>query len=278
MTTSLTEEIPTIGIEPGVYAGIENDHYHGGDGISKSQLDWINRSGAYYQSKKNQPREQKDYFDVGTVFHGIILEPDKIDSEFTVKPKFDRRTKKGKEEDAAWEKDHDPKLIRISEDQYFNIRMMAKSLREIKWIVKHIEKGISEISAYMEDKDTGMMIRCRPDNFHEKESSILDLKTTGDASPKEWSRSAGKFRYHVQQAFYTDIMKTFYDIDRFYFVAVEKTEPWSVGVYELDPENVTKGREAYRRNLDFLASCIETGTWPGYGEQPQTISLPAWSL
>jgi len=63
----------------------------------------------------------------------------------------------------------------------------------------------------------------------------------------------------------------------FVFIAVEKTAPYAVGVYCLDPASVAMGRERNLRNLDLLESCQSSGHWPAYSSEIETISLPAWA-
>lgn len=64
-------------IKPGIYAGIANDDYHGGPGISKSGLDLIHRSPMHYRhavtaANDNDPTTAQR---IGTAFHSLVLEP-----------------------------------------------------------------------------------------------------------------------------------------------------------------------------------------------------------
>ena len=64
-------------MKPGVYSGIPNSEYHGGDGVSKSGLDIIARSPLHFRAAKdaandNEPTAAQA---IGTAAHSIILEP-----------------------------------------------------------------------------------------------------------------------------------------------------------------------------------------------------------
>lgn len=67
-------------MKPGIYAGIPNAEYHGGEGISKSGLDLIHRSPMHYKfatssANDNEPTASQA---LGTAFHALILEPEEF--------------------------------------------------------------------------------------------------------------------------------------------------------------------------------------------------------
>ena len=64
-------------MKPGIYDGIPNSEYHGGEGISKSGLDLVRRSPMHYKAVRdaandNEPTPAQA---IGTAAHAIILEP-----------------------------------------------------------------------------------------------------------------------------------------------------------------------------------------------------------
>lgn len=63
---------------PGIYAGLSNDDYHGGPGVSKSVLDLINRSPLHcrHALDNRDQREATAAQFIGTAAHALILEPD----------------------------------------------------------------------------------------------------------------------------------------------------------------------------------------------------------
>jgi len=104
-------------------------------------------------------------------------------------------------------------------------------------------------------------------------TTIADIKTTEDASPEAFSKTIAQYGYAQQAAHYLDLLGA----THFVFIAVEKTAPYAVGVYCLDPASVAMGRERNLRNLDLLESCQSSGHWPAYSSEIETISLPAWA-
>jgi exodeoxyribonuclease VIII len=72
----------------------------------------------------------------------------------------------------------------------------------------------------------------------------------------------------VQDAFYIDgLAANDIECKGFIFVAVEKSAPFGVGIYELPAEAIAEGREAYIRNLNTYMECRTTGKWTGYTPQ-----------
>ena len=103
----------------------------------------------------------------------------------------------------------------------------------------------------------------------------IDLKTTDDASPKGFARSCYKYRYHVQAAFYTDghLQASGEPLEGFFFIAVEKSEPHLVAVYYLNADDIQRGREQYRDDINKFTACLAADGWQGYGDGVQELTL-----
>lgn len=71
-------------MKPGIYEGISNAEYHGGEGVSKSGLDLIRRSPMHFKAVRmaandNEPTPAQA---IGTAAHSIILEPKEFAKEY----------------------------------------------------------------------------------------------------------------------------------------------------------------------------------------------------
>ena len=179
---------------------------------------------------------------------------------------------------AEWEKVNEHRTI-LNPEQWKTIHAMRDALMAhpaANALLTGIP-GKAEKSVYWIDATTGVLCRCRPDWWRD-DNLIVDLKTTEDASPEGFARSIAKFRYDVQDAFYTDGVQqaTGKRPKAFVFIAVEKKPPYGVGVYVLDSETKDLGRAQYQHDLRVYAECVRSGEWPGYGDKIQTISLPGW--
>ena len=65
---------------------------------------------------------------------------------------------------------------------------------------------------------------------------------------------------------------------QFIFIAVEKTYPYAVGVYELDADAMAAGVEQCRIGLQTISDCRAINEWPGYTTTCDTIAMPKWAL
>ena len=106
----------------------------------------------------------------------------------------------------------------------------------------------------------------------------MDLKTTADANPEEFARTALKYGYDQQMAHYRDIMEAETGtLPRFLFVLVEKTAPYLVSVVELDDLFHDLGKQKNEQAAAKWLHAKETGQWPGY-EGISRVLAPVWAL
>ena len=109
---------------------------------------------------------------------------------------------------------------------------------------------------------------------------IADLKSCITASKDGFSKAVANLGYDVQAAFYIDGMKAVTGKSvNFYFIAVEKTAPFSTACYMASQEMVEVGRAKYRGALELLKWCQENKQYPGYqpNGEVETIDLPRWA-
>ena len=124
-------------------------------------------------------------------------------------------------------------------------------------------------------------VRCRARfDWLTPEGLVLDLKTTQNASAAAFAKAVATFRYHVQHAWYLDgYHQATGDLPLgFIFIAVEKTPPYAVALYELDGEAADYGRLLARRDLARYATARDLDVWPGYPDEIQPLSLPRWAF
>jgi len=250
---------------------MNNSDYHADPAISASHLHAVAKSPAIYYARflaPNRPKvEPTAAMRLGTLVHCAVLEPDQLSSRYVVG--YDRRTKAGKEQ-AAELAGSGVEVVNASE---MEIAMsMRHSVSYCTVAAELLSEGKAEQSIWWDDSDTGLRCKCRPDWING--STIIDLKTTGDASPSGFAKSVANWRYHIQQAHYLSSGIA----DRFIFIAVEKVYPYGVGVYELDSDAVLEGKRIAKRNLTTIANCQAANDWPGYSEaSPASLSLPRWA-
>jgi len=138
--------------------------------------------------------------------------------------------------------------------------------------------GKAETTHMWTDASTGLECKCRPDWLTDDGSIVVDLKTTEDASPAGFRKSIAQWRYGVQAAWYTFGLEqaTGTRPMQFIFIAVEKKPPYAVAVYAADEQMIEHGMKTAMCDLAKLADCKAADRWPGYSDQIEMISLPAW--
>lgn len=263
-----------FGLHPA--AALSNNGYHALDAVGKSDLDLIAKSPAHW---KYAVREETAAMRTGSAVHCAVLEPERFEAEYVCAPDLDKRTKAGKEAFAEFQAKHDGKTA-LEINEYCSICVLANTVRTHPRVNRLLSEGQPEVSALWKDEE--FQIRCRarfdwltPDGW------LIDLKTTQDASAGAFARSCANYRYHVQAAWYLDAYQQASGGDLplgFIFIAVEKTAPYGIALYELDAEAVEQGRQLSRRDLARYAAAREMDCWPGYPTDIQPLSLPRWAM
>ncbi len=278
-TGEVADPVIVEDIEPGIYYGISNENYHAGPGVSKSQLDDIADTPALYLWRKNAPVDttKTKTLDLGTAFHCRVLEPEEFSNRFIVAPEFNRRTNAGKEEEKAFlmECASTGKTV-ITAEEGRKIELMYQSVMALplgQWLVE--SAGHAESSIYWEDPETGILCRCRPDKIIPEFHWIMDVKTTADI--QRFKTAYYDYRYHVQDAFYSDGYEAQFGVlPTFVFLVASTTVEcgrYPVEIFMMGEEAKLAGQQEYHRNLRTLADCLNTDEWPAI----KTLSLPRWA-
>ena len=256
--------------EPGLHR-MTAEQYHADACISKSGLDRIAKSPAHYRAWLTQPHKPSKAMQIGTALHALVLEG----IAPTVRPDFSGKGSVAAR--AEWDASHAGALI-LDADDAADVHAMAASIavHPVAGVVFRRADGRAEQSIKWRCSDTGAICKSRLDWIIP--GAIVDLKTTADASPAAFARSVASYRYHVQDAFYSQAAASAgIAAEHFVFVCVESSPPYSVALYQLDDAARTEGRRLYLRDLETYMRCMERDEWPAYPTDIQTLSLPAWA-
>jgi len=238
--------------------------------ISKSGLDLVHKSPLHYWDRYLNPASQErktPALILGSAVHCAVLEPGEFGKRYAIAPEVDRRTKEGKEIYANFEAS-----IANLDASIKGLEVISKAdsivcERIMEAINKHQEASLllSKITAIERIIEVDDM-KCRPDGIAEALNLIIDLKTTEDASPRAFGRSALKYRYDVQAAFYIDLYEAHYGriCEGFIFIAVEKAPPYGVAVYVIEDEDISTGRTKYLADLERWREAKANNKWQGF--------------
>ena len=250
---------------------ISNADYHADPAVSASHLKTVMQSPYHYWSRYLDPDRvamvPTAAMRLGSLTHCAVLEPDELTKRYQLAP--DRRTKEGK---AAVVEMAAAGIEAVSEADLAQALQMADAVRSNSTAALLLANGQAEQSFWWDDIATGMRCKCRPDWFDGE--TIVDLKTCQDASPAGFARAVAQWSYQVQAAHY--LCGTL--AKRFVFVAVEKSAPYAVGVYELNTEAMVHGSVLRHNALQRIQDCRAINEWPGYTDGIQTLQLPCWAL
>jgi hypothetical protein len=242
-------------LAPGLYYDVPEADYHAREvGIaSKSALDLVHKSPRHYKAwLDGEERDPTPAMAFGKLVHTAVLEP------HLLPPVLAGGRKGAQDLDTA--------------------KRIAGAVRAHPIAGKILRQGRAEVVARWDDPELSVACKGRLDWYDPEFGVAFDLKTTSDASQREFARSVSNFRYHVQAAMYLSGLRALgMPAEYFLFGCVEKVAPFAVAVYVLDVPALDTGERAMRRDMRVLAECCATGLYPSYPETITTLSMPAWS-
>ncbi|PTR42058.1 PDDEXK-like uncharacterized protein DUF3799 [Rhodococcus sp. OK611] len=263
----------------GVYADIPDHVYHSDKASlsSSGARTLLNKTPAHFRHDQDNPRESTDYFDLGHAAHTLVLGYGAEIAEIEADSWRTKAAQQARDEARA-----DGKTPLLTADVK-RVHAMAEALREHQLAGTLFGEGEPERSMYWRDPATGVWLRSRPDWLPTRPGRLIvaDYKTTAtSASPEGFTKSALKFGYHQQHAWYVDgITELGVDDDpAFLFIVQEKDAPYLVSVCQLDEDAVELGRRRNREAIDLYAKCVADDHWPGIGHEVHQITLPAWAF
>ena len=173
----------------------------------------------------------------GKIVHDMIQGSDHFYSKYAVAMEDapDRRNKK-------WWKEFQEEFsgkIAISHKEWMVASNIKDSLAVHPIAGDLILDSEQEVSLFARDPLTGVKMRARLDIL--KGNIIADLKTTINANASSFYDTITKYRLDLQAVHYMSMARLCgIQVDRFFFIAAEKTDPYLVEVYEqvISPELV----------------------------------------
>lgn len=259
-----------------IIKNLSNKEYHQRDGLSKSKMDLLEISPAHYKASLEQPTKQTEALIFGSLFHTLVLEPERLEIEFAIEPKINKRTNEGK---ALYEQflDINKDKTIITEEMLDKAKIMKESLLKNKIAKKLINaKGDVEISLFWTDKETKTLLKARPDKI--VDNIIIDLKTALTANPNNFYKKAYDLGYHRQAYHFLTGYEECYGkkADGFIFIVIEKEPPYAVCCYKATDELLKIAKIEVRNDIELFANCEKTNTWNGYPEVLHDLDAPIW--
>jgi excisionase family DNA binding protein len=261
----------------GLTKGIPNADYHGSDELSRSTASsLLTTSPEKVRWERDNPRPSSLPLIMGGCFHGMVLEPECLDDEYAVKPTdIDGKsplTKYYKESFAEMQEER-PEAQWLKADEWKTCLGMAEAIMSNPVYTHYASdvEAIAEGSGYFDYN--GAKCKVRPD-LYTSDGTIIDLKSTQDASAAGFRKSVRNFGYDFQSCWYIEAMRAMgLPARQFIFCVVEKVAPFSVATYTLTESEIDRHKPRMQRACDLWATCMDTGVWPGYPEEVVTLDL-----
>jgi hypothetical protein len=271
---------------PGVYDNLPESQYRAADAAANSDLGYFaNGSPAHYYAARLDPERKPEIPTPdqiqGRALHCLILEPDTFSERFVYVPEdaprrptdAQRKAKNpgpGTPEaiafwDAFAEQSRGKELIEKS--IVADVQRAANAIRKNPDLAGYLRKGVAESSVFAHDPITGELCKIRRDWSTEiaRRRVRIDLKSTKDARPKKFARSAVDYGYFRGSA--PDLML---------LLAFEKKAPYASRLYEVPESELERGRREYRPLLNTYAECRKNGEWPGYDSRIKKLFYPEY--
>jgi len=254
---------------------LTDTEYAAAEGVRKSQLDLLAISPAM---ARQGFKEQTEAMIFGSLLHCLVLEPHRFDAEYFIMPKVDLRTKAGKEAAAEYASLAQGKQV-ITSDAFDMATEMRENVMMVIGDYLEDERTIIEAAFFWDDPITGVKCKCKPDILLPHLGVAIDLKTTsGYATADDFAKSVKAYRYHVQDAFYSEGLKqNGIEIAEFCFAPVSKKDN-VCRVFNLDSSVRTFGRHIMNTDLGTWANCQAAGTWERSPAKVETITFKPWEL
>ena len=250
------------------------------------------------EAKKDEEATEAQAF--GTLYHSFILEPERFKAEtvvlndavreacFAASPKakgFSKALKAYKD----WKAEQDA-AGRTVVDEGEILRMDA--MRDAILADPDIAEELAAEDARLEltilfgwPLGNGEFLQCKARLDHVQKETILDLKTAREVEPEHFARSAVRYGYDRQLAFYRvafcnsfmddplEAIKTEVELNCGFF-AQKKTAPFVPALHWMPSDWLDYSHREMDATVHRFADCIRTNHWPTHGAT--VLMPPTW--
>lgn len=248
-------------------------NYFEAPGVNWSSLKHMRDSPMAYKYAIENPQPDKEAFAIGRAIHCQVFEPEEFARRFVT---WYGGTRRGKEWD-EFVAEHDGFTILKATDAQL-VQYVANAVCSHPLAAQYIGGGTVEQPIFWQDPDTGLRCKAKPDLIRPDKRILLDLKSCRSADGRRFGAESARFGYHHQLAHYSAGCERGlgWRPEKVLVVAVEKTAPHDVGVFEVDPVALEIAGQEVAALLQKLRKCMDTDQWPGRYSEVQALQLPAW--
>lgn len=256
-----------LGIEAGVYYNMPSEIYHADPALSSSGLKSLLENPREYwdNSPLNPDREPMDTVTLknSRAFHTMLLEPEKFNSEFTIKPNCKTSGVKGM----------------VGAGDYQDMLNAARAVKASP-LSGLCTGGKPEVSIFWRDAETQIMCRVRFDYL--RPNIGFDYKTTTNVYSKEkLGYAVADYGYDISAAMYMDGLKStnLYNPEThlgFVLLFQTKKRPYTPRALRIEERIMQAGYNEFRRGLWIYKENIEkygTSPWSSGFDRVEDLAL-----
>ena len=229
----------------------------------------FNRSALHVWTAVNDPKSElitPSYaMKQGTAFHWAVLEPERFKSEVVMESALNKNSNAYKE----WAAEHDGKLI-IKAQDIVNVKKMVEVMQSKASVAGYLSGGWAEKCILWYEDDYNIWCKGRLDWIRDDGQALIDLKKTQVASRFAFEMAIRRYEYNMQGAHYmrgySKIMG--YRPAEWVWIVSEIEPPNECNVFVADPIEIDSAEATLEYWYERYASCLETGHWPGYADEP----------
>lgn len=245
--------------------------------------DVLARGPAYADRARRCPRPETDATERGTAVHAAILEPEAFERRYAcLSQDCNLSRTDGRAEKAE--------IIRAGKHPLkAKVWEACVALRERAWahptLAALLGCGTTETSALAAlptlEGRRPLLGKARADLYAEEASTIVDLKTTEDASPFAFGATAAGYGYHLSAPWYLDVFAAAGSPIRYWTLAALECDDeighYDVRLYTLDPGVLAAARQRIQKALAIWETALSTGRFHST-DAFVPLSLPTWTF
>jgi hypothetical protein len=210
---------------------------------------------------------------LGRLLHTLALEPERFDADYAI---FPGEVRKGKEWQAFKAANAGKSIVKEGEIE--TVRLQAAAVRRHPAAHAYLRDAVVEQSIFWDDPRTRIACKARPDLWHPRTRTLIDLKGCPSVDARHFGRVAAQNLYFAQLAHYKSGLEvtTGGAVFRVALLAVENKPPFDVALFRLSADDLDTGRGYVDSYLDRLKECLDSGQYPGRYPEETPINLPGW--
>lgn len=209
----------------------------------------------FFGPKKAEQEQEKDAFTEGSFVHTLLLEPDKVISDYAMFPGLRRQGR-------AWEdfKAGNPGKTILTAAQVSRCEALAKSATSLPIALELLSEGLAEHTMTSTILDTA--VKARADYINVSKGYIVDVKTTSMPTGTDiFKLTVQDYMYQLSAALYCQIAyDTYGKLFDFYFVVLSKHDKLC-SVYKASSQTLVEGSALVTQAIVQYKLRMQSGNW-----------------